>query len=264
MQTRKEFEFGVMLGKTYWKVLKFVVNKILKDVYLILPIPYAGLHWSIHSPKPPTFPNWRIHVRSREELGIEEKVDLKLSPMFLQESLNDFVDGFIDTFRVCSPTDEEILVMPPSLFNCFAERQMGDKEKTIVDLGKLIRSMSTGTFYRTRTKHLPHLLQEIRQQNPSFSRDTNIFGVSNDKIVIPITSKRMLEFDYRQLTEKLSNMHSVDAFFDPMQRAIERLRELRPDLFQGWFPNDLATNFDNFIEPLKLLNPRFIDFPKEL
>jgi len=126
MQTRKEIEFGVMLGKTYWKVLKIVVNKVSKDVYVILPIPDAGLHWSIHSPKPPTFPNWFMHVRSRDELGIEEKVDLELSPTL--ESLDSFVEGFMDTFRVRSLTDEEILVMPPNLFSCFVERQMSNKD----------------------------------------------------------------------------------------------------------------------------------------
>lgn len=262
MRTKKEFEFGVMLGKTYWKVLKIVVNKISKDAYLILPIPYAGLHWSIHSPKPPTFPNWFIHVRSREELGIEEKVYLELSPML--ESLSSFVEGFMDSFRVCSPTDEEILVMPPDLFSGYVERQTGNKEKTIADIGQFIRAMSTGTFYRTRAKHLPYLLREIKRQNPSFGKDVNIFGVSNDKMVIPITSKRMLEFDYRQLTEKLRNMHSIDAFFDPMQRAIERLKVIKPAVFQEWLPNDLTRDFDNFIEPLKSSRPRFVDFPKKL
>ena len=262
MQTKKEFEFGVMLGKTYWKVLKFVVNTISKDAYLILPIPYAGLHWSIHSPKPPTFPNWLIHVRSRKEIGIEEKVDLELSPTL--ESLGSFAEGFMDSFRVRSSTDEELLVMPPNLFSCFLERQTSNKEKTIVDIGQLIRATSTGTFYRTKEKHLPRLVQEIKRQNPSFDKEVNIFGVSNDKMVIPITSKRILEFDYHQLTEKLSNVYSIDLFFEPMQRAIERLKVIRPDLFQRWFPRDLARDFNNFIGPLKSSKPRFVDFPKEL
>lgn len=259
MQTRKEIELGVMLGKNYWKVLKFVVNKISKDAYLILPIPYAGLHWSIHSPKPPTFPNWLIHVRSREELGIEEKVDLELSPTL--ESFSSFVEGFMDSFRVRSLTDEEILVMPPNLFSCFVERQMRNREKTVVDIGQLIRATSTGTFYRTKAKNLPRLIREIKRQNPFLGQDVNIFGISNDKMVIPITSKRLLEFDHRQFTEKLSNMPSIDAFFDPMQRAIERLKVIRPNVFQEWFPNDLARNFNNFVEPLESSKPRFVDFP---
>lgn len=248
-----------MLGKTYWKVLKFVVNEVSKDTYLILPIPYAGLHWSIHSPKPPTFPNWSIHVKSREELGIEEKADLELSPAL--ESLGSFAEGFMDSFRVCSVTDEEVLVMPPNLVSCFVERQMGAKEKTIVDLRQMLRVVSTGTFYRTRTKHLSRLLREVRRKNTSFNKDMNIFGVSNDKMVIPISSKRMLEFDYLQLTEKLSNIHPIDAFFDPMQRAIERLKMIRPDVFQEWVPNDLARDFDNLIEPLESSKPRFVNFP---
>lgn len=258
MQTRKEFECGVMLGKTYWKVLKIVVNKVSKDTYVILPIPDAGLHWSIHSPKPPTFPNWHIHVRSSRELGIEEEADLELSS--ISSSLGNFVDGFMDAFRICSPTDEEVLVMPPNLFSCFVEHQMGNKEKTIVDIGQLIRATS-GTFYRTRVKHLPRLLREIRRQNPSFSKDENIFGVSNDKMVIPISSKRMLEFEYHQLTDKLNNMHPIGAFFDPMQRAIERLKGIRPNAFQEWFPNDFTRGLDNLIEPLESSKPQFVDFP---
>lgn len=78
---------------------------------------------------------------------------------------------------------------------------------------------------------------------------------------IPITARHALEFDYRQLTEKLSNMHWIGAFFDPMQRAVERLKVLRPDIFQKWFPEDFVTDIDNLIEPLGLSKPRFVDFP---
>jgi len=260
MQTRKELELGVLLGKTYWKVLKIVVNKVSKDMYVILPIPYAGLHWSIHSPKPPTHPDWLIHVRSREELGIEEKVDLELSSML--DYFNNFVEGIMDAVKVRSLTNDKLLVMPPNLFSSYVEHQPSDKKKTIVDIGQLIRATSTGTFYRTRAKYLPHLIREIKRQSPSISQDVNIFGLSSDKIVIPITSKRMLELDHHQLTEELSNIHPINAFFDPMQRAIERLRASRPTIFQEWFPNNLARDFENFIEPLESWKPRIVDFPK--
>lgn len=258
MSTRREFEIGVVLGRTYWKVLKFIVNRISRDAYLILPIPYAGLHWSIHPPKPPSFSDWLIHVRSRE-FGIEEKVDLDVSSTL--ESLGSFVEGFVDSCRVCTPTNEEILVMPPNLFSCFAEHQMGNKKKAVVDIGQLIRATATGTFYRTKVKHLPYLLRKVKGQNPSFSRDVTVFGVSDDKMVIPITTRQMLELDYRQLTEKLSRMPAISAFFDPMQRAIERLKAERPDLFRDWFPNDLKRDFSSFMEPLKSSKPRVVDFP---
>ncbi len=248
-----------MLGKTYWKVLKFVVNKISRDVYVILPIPYAGLHWSIHFPKPPTFPNWLMHVRSRKELGIEEKVELDLSQML--DSIKSFIGGFLDTWRIGPLTKEETLVMPPNLFSCFLKRQTQHKEKTTADLGQFITAISRGTFYRTRAKHLPHLLHKIKRENPSL--DVNIFGVSNDRMVIPITSNRMLEFDYRQLTERLGDIPLADAFFDPMQRAIERFREIKPDAFQQWLPNNLGRDIDNLVEPLKSSKPRFVDFPSK-
>ena len=260
MQTRKELELGVLLGKTYWKVLKIVVNKVSKDMYVILPIPYAGLHWSIHSPKPPAYPNWLIHVRSREDLGIKEKVDLELSHML--NSLSSFAERFVDAFRVRSLTDDEILVMPPNLFSAYVEHQTSNREKTIVDIGQLIRTTAKGTFYRTQAKYLPHLVQEIKRQSPSINRDVNIFGLASDKIVIPITSKRMLELDHHQLTEELSNIHPINAFFDPMQRAIERLKASRPTILQEWFPNNLARDFETFLEPLESSKPRIVDFPK--
>lgn len=259
MQTSKELELGVLLGKTYWKVLKIVVNKVSKDMYVILPIPYAGLHWSIHSPKPPTHPDWLIHVRSREELGIEEKVDLELSSML--DYINSFVEGIMGAVKVRSLTNDKVLVMPPNLFSSYAEHQQSDKKKTIVDVGQLIRATSTGTFYRTRAKYLPHLIREIKRKSPSISKDVNIFGLSNDKVVIPITSKRMLELDSHQLSEILSNIHPINAFFDPMQRAIERLRAQRPGVLQEWFTNNLGRDFNNFMKPLESSKPRIVDFP---
>lgn len=138
---------------------------------------------------------------------------------------------------------------------------MNDEEKTIVDIGQLIRATSTGTFYRTRAKHLPRLLREIRRQNLSFSKDVNIFGVSNDKIIIPISSRRMLEFEYRQLTDKLNDVLPIGAFFDPMQRAIKRLEVIRPTVFQEWFPNDFTRGLDNYTEPSESSRPRFVDYP---
>jgi len=261
MQTRKELELGVLLGKTYWKVLKIVVNKVSKDMYVILPIPYAGLHWSIHSPKPPTHPDWLIHVRSREELGIEEKVDLELSSMF--GYFNNFVEGIVDTVKVRSLTNDKVLVMPPNLFSSYVEHQPSDKKKTIVDLGQMIKATSTGTFYRTRAKYLPNLIREIKRQSPSINKDVNIFGLANDRVVIPITSKRMLEFDPNQLTEELSSIHPINAFFDPMQRAIERFRTERPSILQGWFTNNLERDFNNFMKPLESSKPRIVDFPKD-
>jgi len=261
MQTRKELELGVLLGKTYWKVLKIVVNKVSKDMYVILPIPYAGLHWSIHSPKPPTHPDWLIHVRSREELGIEEKVDLKLSSML--GYFNNFVEGILDAVKVRSLTNDKVLVMPPNLFSSYAEHQLSNKKKTIVDLGQMIKATSTGTFYRTQAKYLPHLIREIKRQSPSITRDVNIFGLANDRVVIPITSKRMLELDPHQLTEELSNIHPINAFFTPMQRAIEQLEVLRPTILQEWSPNNLARDLENFIGPLESSKPRIVDFPKD-
>jgi hypothetical protein len=260
MQTSKEFEVGVLLGKTYWKVLKIVVNKVSKDMYVILPIPYAGLHWSIHPPKSPIHPDWLIHVRSREELGIEEKVDLKLSAML--DYFNNFVERIVDAVKVRSLTNEKVLVMPPNLFSSYVEHQLSNKRKTMVDLGQMIRATSTGTFYRTRAKYLPHLIRKIKRQSPSISKDVNIFGLANDRVVIPITSKRMLEFDPHQLTEELSNIHPINAFFDPMQRAIERLKALRPSILQEWYPNNIARDLENFIEPLESSKPRIVDFPK--
>jgi len=73
----------------------------------------------------------------------------------------------------------------------------------------------------------------------------------------------MLEFDPNQLTEELSNIHPINAFFDPMQRAIERFRTERPGILQGWFTNNLERDFNNFMKPLESSKPRIVDFPKD-
>lgn len=260
MKNRNELEFGVLLGKTYWKVLKIVVNKVSKDMYVILPIPYAGLHWSIHSPKPPTHPNWLVHVRSRKELEIEESVELDVSSTL--DSLANFMEGLIDSVKVRPLTNEKVLVMPPNLFSSYIERQSGKKEQEILDIGQLLRTTSTGTFYRTRAKYLPRLIREIKQQNPSVDNEVNIFGLSDDRVVIPITSKRMLEFDPNQITEEFSKLQPMNEFFDPMQRAIDRLRTLKPNLLQEWFADNLKKDFDNFIKPLESSKPQIVNFPR--
>lgn len=260
MKNRNELEFGILLGKTYWKVLKIIVNKISKDMYVILPIPYAGLHWSIHSPKPPTHPDWLIHVRSRKELEIEEKVELELSSTL--DYMTDFVEGLIDSVKIRPLTNEKVLVMPPNLFSSYIERQSGRKEQKILDIGNLIRKTSRGTFYKTRAKYLPHLIREIKQQNPSFDNEINIFGLSDDRVIIPVTSKRMLELDPNQLTEKLTNIQPINEFFNPMQRAIDRLRTSKPDLLQEWFTKNLKRDFDNFLKPLESSKPQIVDFPR--
>ena len=69
------------------------------------------------------------------------------------------------------------------------------------------------------------------------------------------------EYEYQQLTDKLNDTHPFDAFFDPMQRAIEKLKVIRPNVFQEWFPNDFTRDLDNYLEPLELSKPRFADFP---
>jgi hypothetical protein len=228
-------------------------------MYVILPIPYAGLHWSIHSPKPPTHPNWLIHVRSRKELEIEEKVELELSSTL--DYMTDFVEGLIDSVKIRPLTNDKVLVMPPNLFSSYIESQSGKKEQKILDIGHLIRTTSRGTFYKTRAKYLPHLMREIKKQNPSLDNAINIFGLADDRVIIPVTSKRMLELDPRQLTEKLRNIQPLNEFFNPMQRAIDRLRTSKPDLLQEWFTKNLTRDFDNFLKPLESSKPQIVDFP---
>jgi len=241
--TQREFEIGLQFGNTYWKLLKFKVNKISKDAYMIFPIPDVGLKLSIHSPKPPMFPNSHAHWGSHK-LGIEEDVDASFfSPEYLKESAMEY----LESFRYCQPSgDEDVLVLHNFITDSLKQEALRSKERMVVDVGRVMQTMCNGTFYQTKAKKLPLLIRKIVRKDPSLNlrRDLSILALSEGRMIIPLSAKTMIEFDHLTFMEKLRGA-GFGSFINPMQRAFETVSRIKPDAFQKWFP---ASDMEEFLE----------------
>lgn len=254
--SQREYEIGLQFGNTYWKLLKFNVNKTSKDAYMIFPIPDVGLHLSIHSPKSHMFPNMHAHWRSYE-LNIEEDVDASFfSPEYLKESAMEY----LESFRYYQPSgDEDVLVLHNFLTEALIPRL---EERMIVDVGRVMQTMCNGTFYQTKAKKLPLLIREIVRKNPSLDlrRDLSICALSEGRMIIPLSSRTMIEFDHLTFMEKLSGT-GFGSLINPMQRAFETISRLKPDAFQKWLPTSgIEEFFEETTNTLKQSEHKIVNF----
>ena len=106
MTVQREFEIGLQFWDTYWGFCKFVVNEISKDAYLVFLIPEVGLKLSLHSPKPPIFPDRHAHLRSHK-LGIHEDID---ASFFSPECWKEDVMEFWESLKCCQPSSDEDVI----------------------------------------------------------------------------------------------------------------------------------------------------------
>ena len=260
MGLQREFEIGVQFGDTYWKLFKFVVNEISKDLYLIFPIPEVGIKLSIHLPKPPIFPNGHVHWSSHK-LGFHEDIDASfLSPEYLKESALEYLEGF----KYYQPSgDEDVMVLHSNfLAGAFTHKALKTGERTVVDFGRVMEGMMTGTFYQTKARKLPLLIREMERNNLILNQheDLSICALSEGRIIIPLNSKTMIEFDHHKFMDKLGGT-GFGSLFDPMQRAIETISRVNPNAFQKWLP---TSNIEQFcketMNTLKHLEPKIVNF----
>jgi len=213
-------------------------------MYMIFPIPEVGLHLSIHSPKPPLFPNGHAHWRSHK-LGIEEDVDASFfSPEYWKESAIEYLQSF-----KCYPhlDDEDVLVLQPNfIMNNLRQVVLRRKEKMIVDVGKIMQGISRATFYQTKAKKLPLLVQKMERENSALNlyENLNIWALSEDRTIVALNSKTMIEFDHHNFMGKLLNT-GFSCLANPFQRAIETISRIRPDAFTQWLP---ASGIEEFFE----------------
>ena len=260
LSPQREFEVIVQFGDTYWKLFKFIVNEISKDLYLIFPIPEVGLKLSIHSPKPLMFLNRHAHWSSHK-LGFHEDIDFSFfSPEYLKESAMEF----LESFRYCQPSsDEDVIVLQTNFLTDASKKEtLRRKERTIIDFGRLIQTMCKGTFYQTKAKKLPLLIREMERKNPSLDlrKDLNICALSEGRMIIPLSSKTMIEFDHLTFMEKLRGS-SFDSLFNPMQRAIETISRTNPSAFQKWLPTShIEGFFEETLNGLKQSEPKIVNF----
>jgi len=258
--SERVYEIGLQFGNTYWKFLKFVSNRISKDAYLILPIPDVGLKLSIHSPKPPVLSSWHAHWSS-DKLEIHEDVDDSfVSPEYWKESALEF----FESFKYSRPSnDEDVIVLRTNFLTDALKRErlkMG--ERTIVDIGKFLKTMCKGRFYYTKAKKLPRLIHEMMKGETALNprESLSIVAASPDRMILPLSSKTMIEFDYRKFMERLGGT-SFESVFNPMQRAIETISRTNPTAFQRWLPSSSIELFsEETMNVLKQSKPEIVYF----
>jgi len=248
-QTRSEF--GIQFGNFYWKFFEFKTNPASKDAYWIIPIPEVALHLSIHSPKPPRYPNWHLHWKS-EPLDIDEDVD---DTFFSPEDWKVWAMEWLESFKYYEPSSDENVTVFPLLTDAQKIETLGRRERTVIDVGRFIQTICNGTFYRTKVKRLPLLMREKPYGNMS------ICAFSENGMIVPIDLETMIEVDPRKMNmEKLmrSNLGSV---FDPMEKAFATIQRISPNSFQRWVSSPPVEDFlKETTDLLKHSKPKIIDF----
>ena len=226
---------------------------------MVFLIPDVGLKLSIHSPKPPTYPTMHVHWSSHK-LGIHEDID---GGIFSEKYLKESAMGFLESFRYCQPSsDEDVTVFPTFLSDASRIETLGRKERTVIDLGRLMQTMCKGTFYQTKAKKLPLLIREMKRKDPSLDlrRDLSIWALSSDRMIIPLSSKTMIEFDHLTLMEKLRET-GFNSLFNPMERALENISRISPNAFQKWLPtSDIEEFFEETMNTMKQSEPKIVTF----
>jgi len=257
--SQREFEVGIQFGNTYWKLFKFVVNEVSKDMYVVFLIPDVGLKLSIHSPKPPTYPTMHVHWSSHK-LGIHEDID---GGIFSEKHLKESAMGFLESFRCCQPSgDEDVTVFPTFLTDASRIETLGRKERTVTDIGRLMQTMCKGTFYQTKAKKLPLLIREMKRKDPSLDlrRNLSICALSSDRMIIPLSSKTMIEFDHQTFMEKFRKT-GFNSLFNPMENAIETISRNNPNAIQKWLPtSDIEDFFYDTMNAVKQSEPKITTF----
>jgi hypothetical protein len=259
MKTRIEVninteEIGLQFGKSYWKICKFVNNPSSKESFLILSIPDVGLHLSVHSPKPPMYPNWHLHLRSKP-LDIDEVIS-EFSQDDLKELASELIDGFGDSVSFCEPSSDETVTVLPPMTDFQKIDRTGGKERTVFNVGGFVQPLCSGTFYRTTVRKIPRLMEEMKRKNPYFD---NIIGLSDSGMVMPIDTETMIEIN-PHMFENLARINR-DSLFDPFVRTFDTIQRISPNSLQRWFPTSNMVEFlRETINPLKNSKPQIVDF----
>lgn len=257
MGSQSELEIGVLLGETYWKLFKLIVNEISKNAYLVIP---HVMKLSMHPPNPPEFPDVHVHWKDFE-LGIHEDIDPSFfSSEFQKELAIDLLNRFS---YYPQNSGEDVIVLPTGFISdaCRTET-VGSRERMVVDTGRLVETMWRGTFYSTKARMLPLLVTEIMRNNPylNLHKDLSILGISQDRIIMPIDQDLMLGFEHRELMDNLTRT-GFGALVNPMQRAIEIVSRRNPSAIQKWIPQERIEGFaQETMNSLKQIEPKIVNF----
>lgn len=261
MTIEKILEIGIQTNKNnYWELSRVIVNRISRYAAWVLPIPDVGLKLSFHSPKPPTHPKPHLHWSSHK-LGIHEDIDDRFfSPTYWKES----TFGFLDSFKYCQPSsNEDFMVAPIGFTEAFKQQFMQEVRSTgriVINLPKILKEMRKATFYQTKEKKLPLLIRKIERNNPTLlSRNPHILALSENRAIVPLSSKIMIEFDLQNFMGRLKGT-GLGLFINPMQKALEKAFKTRPEAFLKWFPNDFGRAFEEEIDTWKQQRFKIVRF----
>lgn len=233
MGNYREWEAGLQFGNAYLELFKFVVHEVSKDAYLFL-LPDLGFKLSIHQPKPPDFPTIHAHWKNTK-LNFHEDID---GDIFSKKNLEETAMLFAESFRPCQLSgDEDVMVIHNFLADAMQNEIRGKKEKTRLDIGKVMQTMCKCTFYQTKARKLPLLIRHLKRQNLylGFNNDLNVCALAENRMIMPLSSKTMIEFDQQPFMENLGKT-GLSSLFSPMQRAIDAISRTNPDVFQRRFP----------------------------
>jgi hypothetical protein len=251
MSPQTRCEFGIQLGEFYWKFFEFKTNPTSRDMYLIVPIPDVALHLSIHSPKPPTLPNWHQHLRS-EPLGIDEDIN---DGVFSPEDCTTWAMEWLENFKYYEPSSDENVTVFPLMTDALRIETLGKREKTVFDVGRFIQTIGNGAFYRTKVKRLP-LLMKAKPYG-----DIGICAFSENGMILPFDSETMIEIDPRSINMEKLTRSSLCSILDPMEKALTTIQRTNPSSLQRWFPSPQVEGFlEETINTLKHSKPKIVDF----
>lgn len=172
-------------------------------------------------------------------------------------------EGLLESFRYCQPSgDENVILIPNFLDYAYQTEIKGKKERNIVDIEKVMQTMCKGTYYQTKEKKLPQLIRHIRRKNPcsDFSNNLNVCAIAENRVILPIRSRTMIEFSPQAFFERL-RICGFDSVFSPVEEALKTISRTDPDVLQRWFPiSDIGAFLEQQINVFSACKPTIVAF----
>ena len=91
---------------------------------------------------------------------------------------------------------------------------------------------------------MPSLISKIEKEShfPVMGDNLGIIAISENKMIFPIDSETMIELDPLAFKGKFEGT-SFNAFFNPMQKAIQAISSVNPSAYRRWLPSSDIESF---------------------
>jgi hypothetical protein len=219
----------------WWLAAIFQVSGLLEPLCLILLIPRVSMR-----------------INKVQDPRIARAINLKEIAM-----------GFLESCGYYQPSgDEDVTVIPNFFIDALQTEIMGNRKRTIMDVGKVMQTMCKGTFYQTKAWKLPQLIRYMKSKNPylDLRNDLSIFALAEKRMIIPLSSKTMIELDPQTFMARLKE-GGINSFFSPVERAMETISRTNPKAFQSWLPSSEMKYFlEQKMQALSPSKPTMVAF----